>query len=78
MSMKSKINKMTCKLEDKEEIQKLAIHHIDSFNYAMKVVLKKLPKYMKPLEIKSNEKTEKIFKSMTIIYLDFDLGYYIY
>jgi hypothetical protein len=72
---KDLLKRITCKLEEKEEIKRIAQHHIDSFNFAMKDVLKILHKYIRPIEIKSTEKTEKLFKTMTISYAGFELGY---
>ena len=51
------LKKIKCEMEDNEFIKNIAQHHIDSFDYAMTEVLKKLPTYIKPLEVKSNEKT---------------------
>jgi hypothetical protein len=68
------INKLKCTPEDNALVSNLAKHHIDSFDYAMDTVLKKLHKYIRPIQIKSTEKTASIFKVMTINYLDFELG----
>jgi DNA-directed RNA polymerase I subunit RPA2 len=68
------LKKVTGKVEDLETVRKIALHHIDSFDYAMGVVLKKLPRHIYTMEIKSTEKTQKIFKSLKICYEDFELG----
>jgi hypothetical protein len=68
------IKKMKCEVEDNEQIKKIALHHIDSFDFAMTNVLKKLPKYIRPLEITSTEETKNIFSKMLISYEDFELG----
>lgn len=68
------IKKMKCEVEESQEIRKLAFHHIDSFDFAMTNVLKKLPKYIRPLEINSAEETKNIFNKMLISYEDFELG----
>jgi len=68
------IKKMKCEVEDNEQIKKIALHHIDSFDFAMTNVLKKLPKYIRPLEINSTEETKNIFSKMLISYEDFELG----
>lgn len=67
------LKKIKCQLEDNEFIKNIAHHHIDSFNYAMTEVLGKLPQYIRPLEIKSTEKTKDIFNSMFISYENFEL-----
>jgi len=69
------LNKIQCKLDDHPEMKKLADHHLDSFNYAMNDVLKKIPKYLRPLEIKSNDKCKDIFKTLMISFEDLTLGY---
>ena len=68
------LNKMKCEVEDNQEIRKIAFHHIDSFDFAMTNVLKKLPKYIRSLEINSTEETKSIFTKMLISYEDFELG----
>jgi DNA-directed RNA polymerase beta subunit len=68
------IKKAKCQVEENEFIRSLARHHIDSFDYAMTEVLKKLPTYIKPLEIRSNEKTKDIFSYMLVSYESFELG----
>lgn len=68
------IKKMKCDVEDNEQIRKIALHHIDSFDFAMTNVLKKLPKYIRPLEITSTEETKNIFSKMLISYEDLELG----
>lgn len=68
------IKKMKCEVEDNEQIRKIAFHHIDSFDFSMTNVLKKLPKYIRPLEITSTEETKNIFSKMLISYEDFELG----
>jgi DNA-directed RNA polymerase I subunit RPA2 len=67
------LKKIKCELEDNEFIKNIAQHHIDSFNYAMTEVLKKLPLYIRPLEIRSTEKTKDIFEYMIITYESFEL-----
>jgi hypothetical protein len=71
---KELIDRITCKVDEKEEIKQIALHHIESFNYSMKDVLRRLHTYIRPLEIKSTDKTDKIFKTMTISYAGFELG----
>jgi len=68
------IKKMKCEVEDNELNRKIAIHHIDSFDFAMTNVLKKLPKYIRPLEITSSEETKNIFSKMLISFEDLELG----
>lgn len=68
------IKKMKCEVEDNELIKTIAHHHIDSFDFAMTNVLKKLPKYIRPLEINSSKETENIFSKMLISYEDLELG----
>jgi DNA-directed RNA polymerase beta subunit len=68
------LKKIKCEMEDNEFIKNIAKHHIDSFDYAMTEVLKKLPTYIKPLEIKSNEKTKDIFNYMLVSFENFELG----
>lgn len=68
------IKKMKCEVEDNEQIRKIAFHHIDSFDFAMTNVLKKLPKYIRPLEITSTEETKNIFSKMLISFEDLELG----
>ncbi len=68
------LKKYLCRIEENDNAKNLCKHHIESFDYAMNVVLKKLPKYIRPLEIKSTEKTEKIFKTLVISYEDLELG----
>jgi hypothetical protein len=68
------IDRITCKVDEKPEIKQIAKHHIESFNYALKDVLEKFPKYMRPMEIKSTEITKNIFQTMTISYKKFELG----
>lgn len=68
------IKKMKCEVEDNEQIRKIALHHIDSFDFAMTNVLKKLPKYIRPLEISSTEETKNIFSKMLISFEDLELG----
>lgn len=67
------LKKMKCELEDNEFIKNIAHHHIDSFNYVMSDVLKNLHKYIKPLTIKSTEKTKDIFSKMIVTFESFDL-----
>jgi hypothetical protein len=71
---KELIDRITCKVDENAEIKKIALHHIESFNYSMRDVLKRLHNYIRPLEIKSTDKTDKIFKTMTISYAGFELG----
>ena len=68
------IKKIKCEVEDNELIKTIAHHHIDSFDFAMTNVLKKLPKYIRPMEIKSSKETENIFSKMLISYEDLGLG----
>ena len=68
------LDQITCKVKDHPEIKNLASQHIESFNYAMTEGLKKLPKYIRPIEIKSNEKTEHLFKTLMISYEEIELG----
>jgi DNA-directed RNA polymerase beta subunit len=67
------LKKIKCQVEDSEVIRGLAQHHIDSFDYAMGDVLKKLPEYINPLEIKSTSKTKEIFNHMFVSFQDFSL-----
>jgi hypothetical protein len=68
------IKKMKCQVEDNELIRSIAHHHVDSFDFAMTNVLKKLPKYIRPLEINSSKETENIFSKMLISFEDLELG----
>ena len=68
------LKKIKCEKEDNEFIKTIAQHHIDSFNYAMTDVLRKLPNYIRPLEIKSSDKTKDIFNYMLVSYESFELG----
>ena len=67
-------DQITCVVKDHTEIKNLASQHIDSFNYAMTDVLKIIPKYMRAVEIKSTDKTEHIFKTLTLSYEEIELG----
>jgi DNA-directed RNA polymerase I subunit RPA2 len=67
------LKKIKCQVEDSEIVKGLAQCHIDSFDYAMGEVLKKLPEYIKPLEIKSGPKTKEIFNHMFVSFQDFSL-----
>lgn len=71
---KEYLNKIKGKVVPNKELRNVAKHHIESFNYAMEVVLKKLPKYIRAMEYKTNEKQKKLFKSMIISYEEFELG----
>ena len=68
------LKKMKCQVEENELINTIAHHHIDSFDFAMTNVLKKLPKYIRPLEINSSKETENIFNKMLISFEDLELG----
>jgi len=71
------LDKINCKLDDHPEMKKLADHHLNSFNYAMSEVLSKIPKYLRPIEIKSNEESKDTFKTLMISFEDLELGYII-
>jgi DNA-directed RNA polymerase beta subunit len=68
------LKKIKCEVEENEFIKNIAQHHIDSFDYAMTDVLRKLPTYIKPLEVRSTEKTKDIFNYMLISFENFELG----
>lgn len=68
------LKKMKCQVEDNDLIKTIAHHHVDSFDFAMTDVLKKLPKYIRPLEINSTKETENIFSKMLISFEDLELG----
>lgn len=64
------IDKLKCKVVDSENVRNLAKQHVDSFNYAMSVILKKLPKSIRPLEIKPPEKVIPGFGQSLIISIE--------
>ena len=56
-------------------MENIARQHIDSFNYAMTDVLKIIPKYIRPIQIKSSPETKSIFsKKLTITLDQLELG----
>ena len=74
---KSKPNKydklikyITGSLDNPNKMENMAKQHIDSFNYAMTDVLKKIPKYIRPIQIKSSQEIKSIFSKKMTITLD--------
>ena len=67
---KDLLYKMQCALDDPNKLQNVAIQHISSFNYAMTTILKLLPKYIRPVEIKPTDKTKSIFHKKILISID--------
>ena len=62
-------------LDNPNKMENIARQHIDSFNYAMTDVLKIIPKYIRPIQIKSSEETKSLFtKKLTIDLDQLELG----
>ena len=69
------IKYITGSLDNPNKMENIARQHIDSFNYAMTDVLKKIPKYIRPIQIKSSPETKSIFsKKLTITLDQLELG----
>ena len=69
------IKYITGSLDNPNKMENLAKQHIDSFNYAMTDVLKIIPKYIRPIQIKSSTETKSIFsKKLTITLDQLELG----
>ncbi|MCQ2817488.1 MAG: DNA-directed RNA polymerase I subunit RPA2 [archaeon] len=64
------LRQMQCDLNDVDKIKNMASHHIDSFNYAMNNILKIIPKYLRPIEVKTADYVEK--SPFDKIYISFD------
>ena len=67
---KKLLNYIQGSLDDCYKMENMAIQHIESFNYAMGTILKILPKYIRPIEIKATEETSSIFSQKCIISID--------
>ena len=66
---------ITGSLDNPSKMENIARQHIDSFNYAMTDVLKIIPKYIRPIQIKSSPETKSIFsKKLTITLDQLELG----
>ena len=69
------IKYITGSLDNPNKMENIAKQHIDSFNYAMTDVLKIIPKYIRPIQIKSSVETKSIFsKKLTITLDQLELG----
>ena len=69
------IKYITGTLDNPNKMENIAKQHIDSFNYAMTDVLKIIPKYIRPIQIKSSSETKTIFsKKLTITLDQLELG----
>ena len=69
------IKYITGSLDNPNKMENIAKQHIDSFNYAMTDVLKIIPKYIRPIQIKSSPETKSIFsKKLTITLDQLELG----
>ena len=66
---------ITGSLDNPNKMENIARQHIDSFNYAMTDVLKIIPKYIRPIQIKASPETKSIFtKKLTITLDQLELG----
>ena len=69
------IKYITGSLDNPNKMENIAKQHIDSFNYAMTDVLKIVPKYIRPIQIKSSSEIKSIFsKKLTITLDQLELG----
>ena len=69
------IKYITGSLDNPYKMENIARQHIDSFNYAMTDVLKIIPKYIRPIQIKSSPEIKSIFsKKLTITLDQLELG----
>ena len=57
-------------LKNSDKMKDMAKQHIESFNYSMTKILKILPKYIRPIEIKSNENSNMIFSKKLIVSIE--------
>ena len=64
------IKYITGSLDNPLKMENIARQHIDSFNYAMTDILKIIPKYIRPIQIKSSPETKSIFSKKLTITLD--------
>ena len=64
------LSQMQCSLEHSDKMQNIAKQHIDSFNYAMSSILKLLPKYIRPLDIKPIDTFKSIFTKKLLISIE--------
>lgn len=67
---KTLLHQIQCSLSNAEKMKNIAIQHISSFNYAMTSILKILPKYIRPIEIKPEEKSKLLFSKKMLISID--------
>ena len=75
LQIQKHIKYITGTLDNPFKMQNMAKQHIDSFNYAMTDILKILPKYIRPIQIKSSNDSKSIFsKKLQISLEQLELG----